>query len=60
VKRGLGDVQGELDQVSQMLNGRIRELEERFATPLPKLTDEVVALAAKVDGHLAKIVASWT
>jgi hypothetical protein len=34
-------VQGELDRVSQTLTGRIRELAERYATPLPQLTDEV-------------------
>ena len=48
-------VQGELDRVSQTLTGRIRELAERYATPLPKLTDEVAVLAAKVEGHLAKM-----
>ena len=35
-------VQGELDRVSQTLTGRIRQLAERYATPLPKLTTEVV------------------
>jgi type I restriction enzyme M protein len=54
-----GTVQGELDRVSQTLTGRIRELAERYATPLPKLADEVAALAAKVEGHLAKMGASW-
>ena len=34
-------VQSELDRVSQTLSGRIRQLAERYATPLPKLTDEV-------------------
>ena len=34
-------VQGELDRVSQALTGRIRQLAERYATPLPQLTDEV-------------------
>ncbi len=48
-------VQGELDRVSQTLAGRIRELAERYATPLPKLVDEVVVLAARVDGHLRKM-----
>ena len=48
-------VQGELDRVSQTLTGRIRELAERYATPLPQLTDEVAVLAAKVEGHLAKM-----
>ena len=48
-------VQGELDRVSQTLTGRIRQLAERYATPLPQLIDEVAALAAKVDGHLQKM-----
>jgi type I restriction enzyme M protein len=48
-------VQGELDRVSQTLTGRIRQLAERYATPLPQLTDEVAALAAKVAAHLAKM-----
>ena len=52
-------VQGELDRVSQTLTGRIRELAERYATPLPQLTDEVALLAARVEGHLAKMGASW-
>jgi type I restriction enzyme M protein len=51
-------VQGELDRVSQTLTGRIRELAERYATPLPQLTDEVAALAAKVDTHLKKMGAA--
>jgi type I restriction enzyme M protein len=52
-------VQSELDRVSQTLTGRIHELAERYATPLPKLTDEVAALAAKVEGQLVKMGASW-
>ena len=52
-------VQGELDRVSQTLTGRIRQLAERYATPLPQLTDEVAALAARVDEHLKKMGAVW-
>ena len=48
-------VQGELDRVSQTLTGRIRLLAERYATPLPVITDEVAALAARVDVHLKKM-----
>ena len=48
-------VQGELDRVSQTLTGRIRELAERYATPLPKLIDEVETLAARVDEHLKRM-----
>jgi type I restriction enzyme M protein len=53
-------VRGELDRVSRTLTGRIRQLAERYATPLPQLTDEVAALAARVDGHLNKMRAVWT
>lgn len=49
------DVQTELDRVSQALSGRIRQLAERYATPLPALNTEVEALAAKVNTHLAKM-----
>lgn len=48
-------VQGELDRVSQTLTGRVRELAERYATPLPKLNDDVAELAARVDVHLRKM-----
>ena len=51
-------VQGELDRVSQTVTGRIRELAERYVTPLPKLLEEVEALAARVDEHLKKMGAS--
>ena len=52
-------VQGELDHVSQMLTGRIQELAERYAIPLPQLTKEVETIAARVDEHLKKMGAVW-
>ena len=53
-------VQGELDRVSQTLTGRIRLLADRYASPLPQLTDEVAQLAATVAGHLKKMgIASY-
>ncbi|HXK27700.1 MAG TPA: class I SAM-dependent DNA methyltransferase [Candidatus Binatia bacterium] len=52
-------VQGELDRVSQTLTGRIRQLAERYATPLPQVTGEVATLAARVDEHLKKMGAVW-
>ncbi len=45
-------VQGELDRVSQTLTGRVRELAERYAKPLPQLTREVDALSERVQAHL--------
>lgn len=52
-------VQGELDRVSQTLTGRIRQLAERYATPLPKLVEEVDILSARVEEHLKKMGAVW-
>jgi type I restriction enzyme M protein len=53
------DVQSELDRVSQALTGRIRQLAERYATPLPQVTEDVKTLAARVDEHLKKMGAVW-
>ena len=52
-------VQGELDRVSQMLTERIRQLAERYATPLPQLTNEVDALAARVEADLKMMGVIW-
>ena len=52
-------VQSELDRVSQTLSGRIRHLAERYAMPLPTLSEKVQALTSQVDEHLAKMGAVW-
>ena len=52
-------VQGELDRVSQALTGRIKQLAERYATPIPQLAAEVETLAARVDEHLKKMGFVW-
>ncbi len=48
-------IQGELGRVSHTLTGRVRELAERYATPLPQLTSEVEMLAARVAEHLKRM-----
>ena len=53
-------VQGELDRASQTLTGRIRQLAERYDTPMPKLKKEVEALTARVDHHLKQMGAAWS
>jgi type I restriction enzyme M protein len=53
------DVLGELDRVSQALTTRVRQLAERYATPLPKLEKDVADLQAKVAAHLKAMGASW-
>jgi type I restriction enzyme M protein len=52
-------VQGELDRVSEKLTRRIRQLAERYATPLPNIATEVAKLTSLVDEHLKKMGAVW-
>ena len=52
-----GAVQGELDRVSQALTGRIRELAERYAKPLPEIVEGIEALSARVSCHVEKMAA---
>jgi type I restriction enzyme M protein len=54
------DVQTELNRVSQALTGRIKELAERYATPLPQLSEEVEVLTGKVEEHLRKMGFIWS
>ncbi len=53
------DVQTELNRISQSLTGRIKELAERYVTPLPKLSEEVEVLTGKVEAHLKKMGFVW-
>ena len=52
-------VQGELYRVSQTLTSRIRQLAERYATPLPALTRDLSILSEMVNEHLKKMGAVW-
>lgn len=49
------EVHTELDRLSQRLTQRVRELAERYQSPLPTLTTEVERLEALVQGHLEKM-----
>jgi len=49
------EVKTEMERISQRLAQRIKELAERYETPLPKQTDEVKLLEEKVNKHLAKM-----
>ena len=48
-------VKGEMDRISQRLTQRIKELAERYSTPLPTLVTETEILTAKVADHLKKM-----
>ncbi|MHB1058560.1 MAG: type I restriction-modification system subunit M [Rhodanobacter sp.] len=52
-------IHGELGRVSQQLTTRVKELAERYGTPLPKLAANVDALQAKVDAHLKRMGFAW-
>ncbi|HOY11795.1 MAG TPA: type I restriction-modification system subunit M [Saprospiraceae bacterium] len=48
-------LKGEIDQISQRLTSRIKELAERYETPLPILVEETSQLELLVNGHLVKM-----
>jgi type I restriction enzyme M protein len=52
-------VQGELDRVSQTLTDRLRELAERYNSPLPQILNELAVLSGNVDEYLKKMGATW-
>jgi type I restriction enzyme M protein len=39
--------------------GRVKELAERYAAPLPQIAEDVEALSAKVDAHLERMGFAW-
>ena len=48
-------IHGEMDRVSQQLTQRVKELAERYETPMPQMVDRVAELEAKVNCHLEKM-----
>ena len=53
------DIHTEMDRISQRLSHRIRELAERYETPLPQQIVEVSELEKKVNAHLEKMGFVW-
>ena len=54
------DVYTEVERISQRLTLRIKELAERYATPMPELNTNVDALEAEVSKDLEKMGFEWT
>jgi type I restriction enzyme M protein len=48
-------IHGEMERISQALTQRVKELAERYETPLPQMASRVAALEAKVDCHLERM-----
>jgi type I restriction enzyme M protein len=52
-------IRTEMDNISHRLTGRIKELADRYETPMPQLTIDVDALTAKVENHLKQMNFKW-
>jgi type I restriction enzyme M protein len=52
-------IHGEMNRVSQQLTQRVKELAERYETPLPQMVGRVAELEAKVDRHLERMGFAW-
>lgn len=52
-------VRAELNRVSQVLTGRIKELADRYTMPLATISDEVKAFGSRVDVHLHMMGFTW-
>ncbi|MCQ1537833.1 type I restriction-modification system subunit M [Methanocalculus taiwanensis] len=52
-------IEGEVQQATQRLASRVKELDERYARPLPELEHEVEEYAAKVEEHLKRMGVEW-
>ena len=53
------DIHTEMDRISQRLAQRIKELAERYETPLPQQNQQVEELEQAVNAHLHKMGFAW-
>ncbi len=53
-------IHGEMDRVSQQITQRVKELTERYETPLPQAVSKAAALQKAVCRHLERMGFSWT
>ena len=52
-------IHGEMDRVSQQLTYRVKEMAERYETPMPQMIRRVAELEAKVNRHLERMGFAW-
>ncbi len=48
-------IHGEMDRISQALTQRVKELAERYETPLPQITENAAELEQRVSMHLKRM-----
>ena len=52
-------IEDEVQRLTQKLTGRVRELEARYAQPLPQLDSDVESFSTKVEKHLENMGVDW-
>ena len=55
-----GEVNTEVERISQRLTLRIKELAERYDSPMPAMNAQLDELEMKVNEHLEKMGFEWT
>ena len=53
------DIHDEMERVSQQLTQRVKELAERYETPMPQMVSRVAKLETNVNCHLEKMGFAW-
>jgi len=53
-------IDGEMERISQALTQRVKELAERYESPLPEMTERVAKLEEKVQAHLQHMGFAWS
>ncbi|MDC3191817.1 type I restriction-modification system subunit M [Pseudoalteromonas elyakovii] len=54
------NIVSEIERVTQQMANRVKQLEERYSTPLPTLSNSVDDLSDKVAGHLKAMGLEWS
>ena len=54
-----GAIHGEMDRLSQQLTQRVKELAERYETPMPQMAGRVAEWEDRMNGHLERMGFSW-
>lgn len=52
-------IHGEMDRINQALTQRVKELTERYETPMPQMVSRVTDREGKVNRHLERMGFSW-
>lgn len=54
------NIEAEIERVTQQLTNRVKELDERYAEPLPQISKNVDSLSDKVAQHLKAMGLEWS